>query len=377
MDSKIPVKLRLGVLAPGSNFVPFLAGDMLSAFESGLKEARFDAELVIESAGYNADSKMLIPAIQQLILARRVNCIIAPLNVSLIGKISGYCESQNIPLIALNLTEDPLYEASRNPFVFVNSFHLWHSAWMSGYLAGRRFGSRGAAIVPIHEAGYGLMFAFQLGLEAAQGGLTKVAVTHRNSSSEDPTEHINEITAQPPDFIWAAYSGKEAASFLTAFEAAGFKDKIPLMTISPTVSQNVRQLSGSLMNGIWYVASENYDADVSANSLVKISGRQPNPYGTLAYEAARLIAAAVRNMDNSKDFAEVFPEALRQAEFKSFRGKVRFNDDSDAETFYLRQITNGKDTIEKIAAPPLLKEQYRLACKKLVKEGWVNPYLCA
>lgn len=375
MDSNIPSKLRLGVLAPGSNFVPFLAGDLLTALEAGLKKSRLDAELIIESAGYNADLKMLTPAVQQLILARRVNCIIAPLNVSLIEKISGYCASQNIPLIALNLTEDPLFETSQNPFVFVNNFYLWQSAWMCGYLAGQRFGSRGAAMVPIHEGGYGLMFAFELGLEAAQGSLIRAAVTHQNSSAEDPTGSIVEIAAQKPDFIWVAYSGKEAASFLKAYETAGFKDKIPLITISPTVSQNIRKAAGCAMRGMWYVTSGN--STKSAKSLADSIGREPNPYAVLAFESAHLIAAAVRSVDSAKDFAEEFPDALRRAEFKSFRGKIRFNDNSDANTFCLRQITDGDDTIEKIVAPPLLDEQYQLACKKLVKQGWVNPYLCA
>lgn len=379
MVLKTPSKLRLGALAPGSNFVPFLAGDLLAAIEFGLEESRLNAELLIESAGYNADLKMVTIAVQQLILAKRVNCIIAPLNVSLIGKISGYCESQKIPLIALNLTEDPLVEGARNPYVFVNSFHLWHCAWMSGYIAARRFGSRPVAIVPLHEAGYGLMFAFQLGVEAAGGSLIQAVVTHRNSSTEDPTESIAQIAAQKPDFIWAAYSGKEAISFLKTFGESGFKNKIPVITLSPMVSRNIRQSAGDAIRGFWYVTSENSDSAMenSANSLAEAIGREPNPYAALAYESARLIAAAIKNIDETKDFDESFPDALRQAEIKSAGKLVRFNDSSAAETFYLRQITGADDTIEEISAPPLLDEQYQLACKKMVKEGWVNPYLCA
>ena len=376
IPSDLP-KLKFGLLPPNSNFVPRLAGDMLTAIELGLAETRLDAEIVVESAGYNADLKMLVPAIQRLILAGRVDCIIVPLNVSVIESIAEHCRSQAVPLIALNLTEDPLFETSRNPFIFVNSFHLWRSAWMSGYLAAKHFGGRGATMAPIHEGGYGLAFAFQLGLEAAQGGLVQAVVTHRNSNTEDPSASISEIAAQNPDFIWAAYSGKEAISFLDAFRASGLRDKIPLMTIPTMVSQNVRQSAGESIDKIWYVTQKNPETDDSANSLADALGREPNPYALLAYEAIHLIAAAVRNAGETKNLAEALPEFLGQSEFQSRDGSVRFNSGSISNTFYLRQINGAEDTVEKVEAPPLLDEQYQLACKKLVKQGWINPYLCA
>ena len=369
-------KLKLGVLAPNSNFVPFLANDMLAAIKSGLAEARLEADLIIESAGYNADVKMLAPTIQQLILNKEVNCVIAPLNVSLIEKLAGNFESQRLPLIALNLTEDPLFETGRNPFVFVNSFYLWQSAWMSGYLAGQRFGPRGAATVPLHESGYGLMFAFQLGLEAAQGFLVKAVVTHRNSSTENPTESIKEVDEQSPDFIWAAYSGKEAGSFLAAYEASSLRNKIPLITIPTMISQNIRRMAGDTINEIWYVSAEHPVPDNATDLLSKTLGREPNPYALLAYEATQLVASAVCK-GKAENLSEVLPGLLQQVQNQSRRGLIHFNNFSGNETFYLRQIKDGQDTTEEITAPALLKEQYILACRKLVKEGWVNPYLCA
>lgn len=365
------------MLPPNSNFVPFLAKDMLAAIELGLKEARLDADLIIESAGYNADFATFTQSVQRLILSKSVHCVIAPLNVSLIEKTAGYFESQGVPLIALNLTEDPLFESARNPFIFVNSFYLWHSAWMSGYLAGQRFGKRAASIVALHEGGYNLTFAFQLGLEAAGGELVKSCVTHIKSTSDDPTEKIREIASQNPDFIWAAYSGKEAVSFLKAFESSGFKGKIPLMTISPMVSRSIRRNAGSSVDGIWYVTPAYSQGNETENLLAEALGREPNPYAELAYESVKLLADAVRNADETKNFAEVFPELLQNAKFQSHRGAVQFNNYFGDEAFCLRQVTGEEDTSEKISAPPNLNEQYPLACRKLVKEGWVNPYLCA
>lgn len=376
MYCEIPPKLRVGVIPPGSNFIPFLAKDMLAAIKLGLEESCLEAAFFIESAGYNADSKMVATAIQQLILAENVHCVIAPLNVSLIEKNASYFENQGVPLIALNLTEDPLFETARNPFVFVNNFYLWQSAWVSGYLAGQRFGKRGAALAALHEGGYNLMFAFQLGLEAAGGRLVHASVTHINSTSEDPTEKIQETASQNPDFIWAAYSGKEAVSFLKAFEISGFKDKLPIVTILPMVSQNSRRNAGSSIRGIWYVAPE-YEDNQTVDKLTEAFGRYPNPYTLLAYESVKIIADAIRKTGENGDFTEAFPESLQNASTQSYRGIAQFNKYLSNETFYLYQVNGEKDSCEQIVAPSTLNEQYQIACRKLVKEGWVNPYLCA
>ena len=374
-------KLKIGVLAPSSNFVPSLASDMLKSFEKGLSQAQLDAEIVVASAGYNADIKTIVPAIQQLILERRVKCIIAPLNISVIESIGGQCENQEVPLIALNLTEDPVFETARNPFVFVNDFHLWHSAWMSGYLAAKRFGARGAVLAAMHESGYGLAFAFQLGLEAAQGTSVSLKITHRHSSTEDSSADIAAAVAQNPDFIWAAYSGKEAVSFLKAFASSGSKDKIPVVTIAPMVSQNIRRNADGDIRGIWYVTGENYrdwsSARNALDSLTAAIGREPNPYALLAYESAQLIAAAVKNINDAENFGESLVNALRASQIETSRGIIKFNNPYADDAFYLRQITADGETVEKITAPPLLHEQFRLACRKLTKQGWKNPYLCA
>ena len=377
MSSEKPSKLRIGVLPPNSNFVPFLAKDMLAAIELGLKETRLDADLIIDSAGYNADSAIFNQSIQRLILSKDAHCVIAPINVSLIEKTASYFENQGVPLIALNLTEDPLFETARNPFVFVNSFYLWQSAWMSGYLAAQRFGKRSASIVALHEGGYNLTLAFQLGLEAAGGELVQAAVTHLKSTGEDPTEKIREVASHNPDFIWAAHSGKEAVSFLKAFENVGLKDKIPLVTIAPMVSQNIRRNAGDSIHGIWYAMATNSQENQTAGLLIETLGREPNPYALLAYESVRLIADAMQNIDETKDLTEALPESLKNAKYQNHRGIMQFNKYSGSDVFSLCQVTDKDGVSEKFVAPPNLSEQYPLACRKLVKEGWVNPYLCA
>jgi ABC-type branched-subunit amino acid transport system substrate-binding protein len=372
-------KLRIGVLPPASNFVPFLAADLLAALQFGFAESGVPVELIPEFAGHNAEPKLLLPKVQHLLLLQRVAAVVAPLNVALIDKLSGTFQNQATPLVVLSMGEDPLFEGARNPFVFVNSFQLWRAAWMSGYLGARRFGPRAGALVSLHEGGYGLAFAFQLGLEAANGSLLQTAVTHTQSSSEDPSSAIASIVAREPDFIWAAYSGKEAASFFTACGAAAFRPKIPVLGLPPLVDEHVRKSAGDSVLGTYFMAPHppRAEAPGAVAALAKAIGRPPHPYALLAYESAHLIASAARAVETPDSFLSDFPRLLRQAEFRGPRGLIRFDNGAELESpVCLRQVNAGSDSVEEIEPPPLLNEQSALARRNLAKQGWVNPYLC-
>jgi branched-chain amino acid transport system substrate-binding protein len=372
--------LRIGVLPPSSNFVPFLAADLIAALKFGLTEARTDAELITEFAGYNADLKLVLPKVQELLFARQVNCVIAPLNISLVEQLAKHFEGQGVPLIALNLEEDPQVETAKNPYVFVNSFHLWPAAWMSGYLGGLRFGPRGAAMTALHESGYGLAFAFQLGLEAANGSLVNSAVTHRDASDEDPAPSIANIAAAEPDFIWAGYSGKEAVSFLKAYEVSGCKGRIPVLGLQPMVETHVREAAGDAIHGIYFVTHRTpcVEGNGPTGLLAQALGRTPNPYALLAYESAHLLAAAAHATNEPGNLSANLSTNLRKAVFQGPRGLTRFDDAADSDlVFCVHQISAGSDSVEQVAAPPLLYQQQMLARQRLQKQGWVNPYLCA
>jgi branched-chain amino acid transport system substrate-binding protein len=376
LDAVKTSSVRLGVLPPGSNAVPLLAADIVAALRYGCSESGLDVELVTEFAGYNADPRLVLPKVQQLLVGEGVACVVAPLNVSLIGKLAGEFETSGVPLVVLSLGEDPLFDSARNPHVFVNDFHLWRAAWMCGYVGARRFGPAAASLVSLHEAGYGLNFAFQLGLEAAGGHLLQTAVTHRHTTTDDPLTAIADIAGRKPDFVWAGYSGREAISFLPAWAAAGVRDRIPLIGLPPLVDDHVRRKVGDAMAGAYIVtpgAASDHSADAAAG-LVRALGRRPHPYAVLAYEAAHLMAAAARTGGST---AAGLLAHLGAASFHGPRGQVRFDDGSVVDQpFHLTRIA--ADAVsEDLEGPPLLGEQHLLARRQLAKQGWINPYLCA
>jgi hypothetical protein len=115
------------------------------------------------------------------------------------------------------------------------------------------------------------------------------------------------------------------------------------------------------------------------------AGHIPTPYLTLAYETGQLIARAAQEIGLGAPKANQLAEVLKNVECLGPRGLVKF-DPVRRETQtcdYLQEIQRDAEghfqfeTLEKLETPPLFFEQQALACKNLVKQGWLNPYLIA
>ena len=381
--------LKIGMLVPNSNFIPFLSKDLPKALEFGLTEQNsIKYELFIEPTGYDVDKNVLADKIQTLIIKDQVDIITTPLNVGLFEHVSGYFSSNQVPLIVNSLGEDVIFQHAQSPYIFINSFNLWQSSWMTGYWGAGEYGQRACSIAGLHDGGYGMGFAFAVGLEAQNGQLLQTAITHRESCTEDPSEFITMIAEYEPDFIFGLYSGKEAVSFLKAYRQLGYAGKIPLVGLPPITAEHLWDELGDQALGIKTISSWDRGTAQSQNfiQVFVTKTRHPvNPYTLLAYETGQLITKAVKEIGGGSPILDYLPEALKTVEFQGLRGLTKFDSEShETDTKdYLQEVVRGEDgmlaykTIKELETPPLFYEQLALARKKLSKQGWLNPYLIA
>jgi ABC-type branched-subunit amino acid transport system substrate-binding protein len=381
--------VNIGLLVPNSNFIPFFSRDILFALELGLKKEKLeDYQLIPEMCGYNAKKEVLAEKAQILLVKNRVDLVIAPLNVGMFEMVAGFFASNQVPLVVLSMGEDPIFESAQNPHIFVNSFNLWQSAWMAGYWGAETFGKRACSIAALHDGGYGMGFAFALGVEAQGGQLIQSAVTHRNSSSENPEEKIRELASNHPDFIFGLYSGKESISFLQTYQSLRLDERIPLMGLPPMAAEHLWPPGGEFPSGVKIVSSWNRRSAESRQfeqEFCEQAGHAPNPYLALAYETGQLIARAAQEIGPGAPKPNQLAEMLKDVECFGPRGLVKF-DPLSQETqtcAYLQEIHLDDEgrfhykTLDKLETPPLFFEQQALARKNLIKQGWLNPYLIA
>ena len=95
----------------------------------------------------------------------------------------------------------------------------------------------------------------------------------------------------------------------------------------------------------------NKDLDNPANQAFvadfeKEYGRLPSLYASQGYDAARLIASALKATGGKMDDAAAFRTALEKADFASVRGKFRFGPNHHpVQDIYIRQVVREGDLL--------------------------------
>lgn len=363
---------------------------MTRALQLGLNANQsLEYELCIEPAGYNANKDDVIAKVQELLIKHQVDIIMAPLNVGLLAYIKHYFSGEQVVLIVNTLGEDVVFHETQDPFVFINSFNLWQSSWLSGYWSAIEYGPQACSIAAYHDAGYGMLLSFALGLEAHEGKLNQVQVTHQQTRDQDPSADIQAVINTNPDFVMGFYSGREAISFLQTWRQLEGKTHPPLVTLPFAVDEILQAQLGDLAIGVTSISCWNRET-LEAKHFLEIYQAQTqypvNCYALLAYETGHLIASAMRHIGTSQALQANLAEALKFAEFNGPRGLLKFDTTTRETTianYYVHKVQKGADNqlhnkvINALEIPPLLDEQLNLSRKNLEKQGWLNPYLIA
>lgn len=374
------MRIKIGILLPGSGFLPSIGKDIRRALCLGLADdPTINYELLVETTRFNSDKGVIIDKLQDLLIKHEVDIIVAPLNPGMLEHVAPLFREQEVPLIANTLGEDVIADSTFHPYLFINSMNLWQSSWMSGYWGTQTFGKRAASMSGFHESGYGMSFAFALGVEAQNGTLVQSAVTHINSPTEDPVEKLTEVSKIQPDFVMGFYAGKEARSFLPAYRE---HVNSPLIGTPYGLSDLLLTELGENALGVPSLSSwntENSAAQSFSQKYAHETGKAPHAYALLAYETGLILSRVIKT--NVKQLAA----GLRKSEIEGPRGKVSFDERMQTvqTTDYLYEIASKTDgsyyhkLMKELILPPLFHKQFSLARRNIVKQGWLNPYLIA
>lgn len=375
---------NLGVIVPQSNFLPNFSRDLPIACKMGLGEANDKVNLFFESGGYNEDAEVIKEKIQGMIMRENLHAVLCPLNSSLIETVSQICKAEQVALIVNTMGEDVIFESALSDVLFVNSYQLWQSAWLTGYYAANCGFKTLATVFARHEGGYGIPLAIGVGAEANQAKIASVQITHVDSSDEDCTELLRQLDSAKPDVVIAHHFGQEAINFLRDAESA--KLESPLITLPTFVEDLTLNQLGSRIEGMKTISTFKSDAQpyqTFAKEFKAKSGRIAHPHIVMAYESVQLVLKVVNACEDAT-FESLISE-LNKVTISGPRGDTGFNPDVQ-ETLshcYVREVCKDESgqfynkTIDEMVLPYLCHEQYGLAQKNTQKQGWVNPYLIA
>lgn len=144
----------------------------------------------------------------------------------------------------------------------------------------------------------------------------------------DFAAQIADIRERKPASVLFFLPGSMTISFVKQYVAAGLGD-IPLYNGTGSVTQNLAALGDAAL-GIttltnWTASLDNPASRHFTAAFEKRYGRIPSSYAGVAYDTARLIAAAVTAVHGDIENKPAFRRALEGVKFDSVRGSFAFN----------------------------------------------------
>ena len=171
-----------------------------------------------------------------------------------------------------------------------------------------------------------------------------VAEVYTKLGQKDYAAEIAAIRSAKPDAVFFFLPGGMGISFIKQYNQAGLTKEIPLFGPAFSFDQTILSAVGNAALGVMNSSQWNKDIDNPANKrfvvdFKKAYGRLPSLYASQGYDAARLIASAIKAVDGDMSKQEAFREALRKADFDSVRGPFKFGPNHHpVQDVYIREV---------------------------------------
>jgi len=162
----------------------------------------------------------------------------------------------------------------------------------------------------------------------------------------DFTPDLQKLSQAKVDAAYLLQSGGMAVEFLLQYQAAGFKDSLPLFAPAGTFDQTILAASAPAGLDLFSVAPWSDDLDSPANHRMIADfeadyGRPISMRAAAGYDAAMLLDAAIRDAKGKITDMDALRLSVKRVEFPSTRGGFRFdNDQFPLLSYWVRQVAS-------------------------------------
>ena len=194
----------------------------------------------------------------------------------------------------------------------------------AGALAQKIGYKRMVIMAPNYQAGKDALAGFK---QFFKGEIVEEIYTTLNQT--DFSAEMAKIRALKPEAVFQFHPGGSGIAFLKQYAQAGLKDQFPMVVSMPSLETRIASAVGDAAIGIAATSHWNSDFDNAANKKF-VTGfrerykRDPTPYAAQAYDAAKLIGAALKATGGKLDDTEAFRKAMLAAKADLTRGFFAF-----------------------------------------------------
>jgi branched-chain amino acid transport system substrate-binding protein len=274
----------------------------------------------------------------------------------------------NVIYISPNAAPSSIAGKDCNPLFFAVSWpnDAYHEA--AGQFANTRDLKSVYLVAPNYQAGKDSLAGFK---RTFKGQI--VGENYTKLGQLDYAAELAEIRAAKPQAVYIFLPGGMGINFIKQYVGAGLGKDTTLLLPGFSADQDVINPVGASMAGLFNTAHWSPDFTNAANQkfvaeFEKEYKRVPTLYASQGYDAAQLIAAAVRDTKGKLDDQAAVLKALKAAKFDSVRGPFKFNTNQyPIQNYYVRTVgSDGKGgLINKSFNEPILKnhgDAYVQAC---------------
>jgi len=164
----------------------------------------------------------------------------------------------------------------------------------------------------------------------------------------DFSAEISQIAASKPDAVFAFVAGSSAINFVKQYAASGLKKEIPLFSAftvyGPYLDAMGDAALGSRSAAFWTPDLDNPTSKRFVEAFRKEYGYVPSNSSAQAYDAAKIINAAVAAVKGKVEDRDELAKAIRSVKFDSVRGAFRFgNNNFPIQNFYATEVARLPD----------------------------------
>ncbi len=160
----------------------------------------------------------------------------------------------------------------------------------------------------------------------------------------DYAAEIAALRAAKPDAVFFFLPGGMGINFIKQYAQSGLNETIPVFGPAFSFDERLLGAVGAAALGVKNGSQWSHDLDNPANKKFVADfraayGRTPTLYASQGYEAARLIASALKSVDGDVSKLDQMRTALRKADFESVRGQFAFTaNQHPVQNIYIREV---------------------------------------
>jgi len=209
----------------------------------------------------------------------------------------------------------------------------------------------------VQQTGARKVFLIASNYQAGQDAATGFRRTFKGSivqeiypalTQTDFSAEIAQIAATKPDAVFAFVAGSPAINFVKQYAASGLKKTVPLFSAFTIYGPYLETMGdaalGSRSAAFWTPDTDNPASRKFVESFRREYGYVPSNISAQAYEAARVIDAAVAQIKGKVEDRAALVKALEQVKFDSIRGPFRYGKNHfPIQNFYATEIARLPD----------------------------------